>query len=187
VGITPILEAIYKGYNIVDVAKQINVSVTILLTWLDNEGLMQKVEDATKFSAEGYLSEASTLLREAQTEFQLKKAKEIASHGRFMASKLDKPKYGNDNTKLGNATGLTFIMHMGAGTAAIQATMAPEAHVRPAELQAIDGTFSIIPKPTPTQAVEPEAIGPFEEEPFIPDAKQVPLYLRPANIVHEDV
>ena len=187
IGLDPLLEEIYKGTNIVDVAKKINIGIGVLLTWLENEGHMQKVEDATKFSAEGYLSEASSLLREAQTDFQLKKAKEIASHGRFMASKLDKSKYGGDTKQIGNATGLTFIMHLGQGNnTAIQMNMVPETQARPAEIQAMEGSFAILPRPTPTSAREPDAIGPFEPVPFEPEEKSIPLYLRQADVVHED-
>lgn len=189
IGLDPILEHIYKGSNIVDVAKELNISITILLNWLENEGHMQRIEEATKFSAEGYISEAGNLLRTAQTDFQLKKAKEVANHGRFMASKLDKSKYGADNKQVGNTAGVTFIMHMGDKTITATATNPNENHYvnlpPPKELGFIDGTYNpteltvlpVIDVPPLPGVREPDSLGPFEPVPFEPTIHLLPGYL----------
>lgn len=104
VGIVPILEFLYKGNLLIDVAEALNVSYTILKTWADNEGHMEAIEEAQKISAEGYLADGLRRLREAKTDFELKQAKEMVAHARFMASKKDKTQYGNTEDKNG-ATG----------------------------------------------------------------------------------
>lgn len=185
IGIDAILEYIYKARNLIDVAKEINVSVTCLLNWLENEGHMQKIENATRFSAEGYLSEASTMLRNAQTDFELKKAKEIASHGRFMASKLDKTKYGQDQQKMGNATGVTFIMHMGDKTLNVSAIAHAQDALPPPELGFINAEYSLIKgepiTPIPLDVAPPDTLGPFEPVPFEPVAADIPEHLAEIN------
>jgi len=183
IGIDAVLEEVYKGSNIVDVAQRINISIGVFLAWLHEEGHIQRFEDATKMSAEGYLSEAGRLLRNAQNDFELKKATKIADHGRFLASKLDKQRYGQDNTKLGNATGVTFVMHIGGHTQSIQTMVEPDHVIRhtPPEIRTIEGTFAILPNPTtptPEGVLEPEDIGPFEDAPFIPKAEAIPTYLK---------
>jgi hypothetical protein len=179
IGIDAILEEIYKGANIVDVARALNVSIGILLSWIDAGGYTQRIEDATTFSAEGHLSEAGRLLREARNDFDLKKAKQLADHGRFMATKLNKPKYGQDNSKLANATGVTFNMHIDGRQQTIHMVQTDSVVPikAPPEIRALEGTFSIIP-PTPDGVCEPEDIGPFEPAPFEPDAESIPTYLK---------
>lgn len=186
-GVDAILEEIYKGRNIVDVAKTLNISITILLNWLENEGHMERVEKATKFSAEGYISEATQLLREARNDFELKKADKIATHGRFLASKLNRQVYGQEKPESAPAAGVTFIMHMGEKQVNVT-TVDPSAGQtraqRPAEIEADDTMFSIVPHRTMFRATdnpdvaEPDAIGPFEPEPLLLDGAPVPDYLK---------
>jgi hypothetical protein len=186
IGIDAVLEYIYKGNNIVGVAEQLGISITILLNWAENEGHMQKLEDAHKFSAEGYLHEAATLLRTARTEFDLKKADKVANHGRFMASKLDKSKYGADNKTQGNTAGVTFVMHMGDRTATVSLQNDTYKQVPPpAEAGFINGTYKLADESaledalftTPAHVLPPDDIGPFEPEPFFPELDEKPDYL----------
>lgn len=185
IGIDAILEEMYKGRNIVDVAKTLNVSITILLNWITNEGHMQAVDAAAKWSAEGYISEASEMLRSASNDFELKKAKELATHGRFMASKLNRGTYGQEKPDAAPPVGVTFIMHMGEKTlhmptidAKVVATQTPD------EITQDDHTFSIRPYRAMFNAtknpevVEPDAIGPFEPEPLILEGAPPPDYLK---------
>jgi hypothetical protein len=187
IGIDAILEDVYKGNNIVDVAKKLNVSIGILLTWLENEGHMATIEKAYTFSAEGYISESMSLLREAQTDFELKKAKEVAKMGQFMASKMDKSKYGNDN-KHATSAPVQFIMHIGDKSARIDVHDAANGAIEstattiPREIQRTSDSFSILPiapPPADVKPPDPHSIGPFEPEPFVPDVETMPAYLEP--------
>lgn len=186
IGIDAILERIYKAANIVDVAEEINISITLLLNWLENEGHMKRVEDAHTFSAEGYLSEAAKLLRTARTDFDLKKADKVANHGRFMASKLDKRKYGTDAVPKAVGGGVTFIMHMGNKTAHITTQSALQPNSRPAEARQIRGEYPVLTAAyeaeqtafvVPEHVYPPDDIGPFEDMPFEPDGNSLPEYL----------
>jgi hypothetical protein len=185
VGISAIIERIYKAANLIDVARELNISVVVLLNWIEQEGHGDRVQKAMTFSSEGYLSEAATLLRAATNDFELKKAKEIGAHGRFMASKLDKPKYGNDNSRSGEGTEVHFVLHMGGAAKRIE-LQEQTAIPPPAEAGFIRGQFKLTQEEiqtafiVPDDAATPESIGPFEDEPFEPIADTMPEYLKRA-------
>lgn len=178
IGIEAVLEQIYRGNNIVDVARMLDIGIGVLLNWLNNEGHMQKVEEATVFSAEGHLSDAARLLREASTDFEFKKAKELASHGRFMATKLNRTKYGDTQKALPPSNQLQFVLHMGGMapqkiTGTVIENEAPPQHL---EMDRREGVFSLFP--TPQGVAAPDAIGPFEAPPMEPSRDNVPEHLR---------
>src|SRR5690606_23987484 len=114
IGILPIVEYIYKGNTILDVAREIDLPVTYLMRWIEDNSYQQAIEDASRVSAEGFLSTAYNDLRQAETDFQYKKAKESLNHARFMASKLDKPTYGTDQQVQGAASGIQYIFNIGS-------------------------------------------------------------------------
>lgn len=114
IGILPIVEYIYKGNTIIDCAAEMDIPVTHLLNWLDDRGYMQQIEDAYAWSAQGYLSQAARELRQATNEMAFKKAKEMLSHARFMASKHDRKKYGESaNGKGGSGSGIQYFIQIG--------------------------------------------------------------------------
>lgn len=130
VGIVPILEFIYKGNLLIDVAEALNVSYTILQTWAENEGHEAAIEEAQRISAEGYLAEGLKRLKRAQTDFELKQAKEMIAHARFMASKKDKTQYGSTEQTGVEKAGVSYVFNI-AGSVAVQApaTATPQAQV----------------------------------------------------------
>ena len=113
VGIVPMLEFLYKGNTILDLAAEMDIAVTILRRWIKEENHTADVEEAERVSAEGYLAKAHKKLREANNEFEFKKAKEELNHARFMATKKDKPGYGEKIPgQLGSGNGVTFVLNM---------------------------------------------------------------------------
>lgn len=94
VGITAILEFIYKGNLLIDVAEAVNVPLTALRLWVENEDHTRDIDEAETISAEGYLAEGMRRLKNAPTEFELKRAKEMIRHAQYMAGKKNKPTYG---------------------------------------------------------------------------------------------
>lgn len=94
VGIAPIIEFIYKGHMLIDVAEAVDVPLTVLQIWVEHEGHTRAISDAETQSAEGYLAEGMRRLRTAQTEFELRRAKEMIKHAQYMAGKKNKPMYG---------------------------------------------------------------------------------------------
>ncbi len=119
IGITPIVECIYKGNLLLDVAEQMNVSLTILRKWVEEEGHGATVEDAETISAEGFLAEGMRLVRTAENAFQLSKAKEMIRHAQYMASKKNKKTYGNTDAAQQGA-GVQYVFNIGQNTTAPQ-------------------------------------------------------------------
>lgn len=162
VGLTSVLEHIYRGNTIMDVADELSISITVLLRWIEENGHALKVETAEQISADFYVSEGTRLLRKATTDFELKKAKEVASHGRWLASKLDKSKFGGDTQQAGN-TGATVTYIFNVGNKTQQAKMGAEPiDVTPSrqELPILDDTLNHIPlvfNPVGLMAIERDA------------------------------
>lgn len=186
IGIAPILEELCRGNNIVDVASTLNVSITVLTNWVEQEGYSVQVDKAITFSAEGYVSQARKLIKAADNDFQLRKATLLTRHSEFMASKVNKPKFGGEMSKAPSG-GVTFIMHMGDETRQVTARVvdnsAPIAPM-PKEIQnnVLEGTYAITPSwSINEEAAEPDEVGPFEPEPFIPIPSEAPEGLDPMN------
>lgn len=173
VGIVPMLEYIYKGNLLIDVAEALNVSFTILTTWAENEQHMEAIEEAEKISAEGYLAEGQRRLREATNDFELKRAKEMINHARFMASKKDKARYGNNEQMgVGDKAGVSYVFNIG-GNVVTQVTTTPPEGEEPARviegeskpvqvdlMKQIDADFETIfgtePEPVPAKRPVPK-------------------------------
>lgn len=117
VGIVPILEYIYKGNLLIDVAEALNVSLTILNTWVEREGHGAVIEEAEQISAEGYLAEGQRKLREATNSFELAKAREMVKQAQFLASKKNKRKYGSSDANTQGA-GVSYIFNIGGEVSA---------------------------------------------------------------------
>jgi hypothetical protein len=131
VGIVPILEYIYKGNLLIDVAEALNVSFTILTTWAENEGHSEAIEEAQRISAEGYLAEGMRRLRDAGTDFELKRAKEMINHARFMAAKKDKSVYGSNEQQAGaEKAGVSYVFNI-AGNVVAHSAPTVEAAAEP--------------------------------------------------------
>ncbi|MES2704809.1 MAG: hypothetical protein V4649_19370 [Bacteroidota bacterium] len=117
VGIIPVLEYIYKGNLLIDVAECLNVSMTVLQTWVDNEGHGAAIEEAETISAEGYLAEGMRKLRQAGNAFELSQAKEMVRNAQFMASKKNKKTYGNTDAALQGA-GVSYVFNINGNSSA---------------------------------------------------------------------
>lgn len=94
VGLEAILEFIYKGNLLIDVAEATDVPLMKLRKWVEDRGYFQQVEDAETQSADGYLAFARHALKNAPTEFELRRAKELMKHAQFMAENKNKQTYG---------------------------------------------------------------------------------------------
>lgn len=99
VGIEAILEFIYKGNLLIDVAEATNVPLMRLRKWVEDRGYYQQVEDAETQSADGYLAAAHHKIKTAPTEFELRRAKELMKHAQFMAENKNKHTYGGGVAK----------------------------------------------------------------------------------------
>jgi hypothetical protein len=191
VGIDAMLDEVRKGHNLVEIAESLNVSIGVLLRWIDCEGHVQVFDDAFQFSAEGHLAYASKAIRDAENEFQLKKAKELATHGRFMASKLNRNKYGNEAAKPNTGNVVQFVLHMGTATPPQRIDVIDGEIIAPShEINGIindESGFTMLAEPdtwkelmfqTPAGVVPHDPTGPFEPEPFRPYFEDMPVYLK---------
>jgi hypothetical protein len=187
VGIEAMLDEIRKGHNLVEIAEVLDVSIGVLLRWIDVEGHTTHIDEAFKFSAEGHLAKAAKAISQAENDFQLKKAKEMANHGRFMASKMDRNKYGAEAQKTATGNIVQFVLHMGQGAPpkVIEAFEGTADRVGHSEIVNDGHMFRMLPTVAPTDMLfvtpegvaPPDNLGPFEEEPFMPDTSTVPEYL----------
>ena len=85
------------GISMTDIAqKQIGVDITTLSRWLSSDPQRSACARAARISAAAAWDEAAaTVIKEAKSKFQLDKARELASHFRWRASKLAPKEYGD--------------------------------------------------------------------------------------------
>lgn len=125
IGIVPIKEYIYRGATIIDLAETLNLPVTTLRTWIEENGYQGEVEEASTLSAEGYIRQGEIMLRSAANKFDLDKAKAMIEHGRWMASKKDKKTYGTQPGELGGPAAVSYVFQIGDNSAVQVNTQAP--------------------------------------------------------------
>lgn len=127
IGIVPIKEFMYRGATIIDLAEALNLPVTTLRTWIEENNYQAELEEASTLSAEGYIRQGEQMLKQATNKFELDKAKAMIEHGRFMASKKDKKTYGNTQQELSGAGAqVSYIFQVGDGSN-VQINHAPHA------------------------------------------------------------
>lgn len=133
VGLVPIKERLFKGATLLEVAEELNLPLTAIHMWVENEGHESAIEEASVLSAEGYVVEGQRMLRLANNKFELDKAKAMIEHGRWMASKKDKKTYGATVNELGQTAAVSYVFNIG-GNAAVQLntrTQEPDRPVAP--------------------------------------------------------
>jgi hypothetical protein len=145
IGLVPIKEFLYRGATIIDLADELNLPVTTLRTWIDENGYQGEVEEASVLSAEGYIRNGEVMLKAAITKFDLDKAKAMIEHGRWMASKKDKKTYGQSAAELGQqaAVSYTFIVGDNAAVQVNANNPAPDPKALNANVQDMPVTFSL--------------------------------------------
>lgn len=108
-GTEAFLELTLDGATFTDIAKQVGVSRWAILKWLAaDEKRYQKAQHARTLSAAAHEELAEADLRKARNEFQLAKARELAHHRRWRASKLDPANYSS-RTELTGARGAPLV------------------------------------------------------------------------------
>jgi hypothetical protein len=117
IGLVPIKEYIYRGATILDLADELNLPVTTLRTWIEENGYQGELEEASTLSAEGYIRQGEIMLKAAANKFDLDKAKAMIEHGRWMASKKDKKTYGQSAAELGQQAAVSYTFIVGENSA----------------------------------------------------------------------
>lgn len=97
VGIDEIVEMIaVEGASLRGIANEVGVSAGSLLTWIEADPERSaRVRDARAQLAKLWDEKAEDVLQQADDEFKLKKARELASHYRWRASKTAPREYGD--------------------------------------------------------------------------------------------
>ena len=116
-GIVPIKEFLLRGSTLVDVADAINLPLTHLHKWIEENNYKPEIEEASTLSAEGYLHRGEKMLHAAKNQFELRKAKAMLEHGRFMAAKKNKTVYGNEKDIAAAPVGVSYTFNIGSVTA----------------------------------------------------------------------
>lgn len=205
VGIEPILEFIYKGNLLIDVARATDVPLLRLRRWVEDRGYFAQVEDAETQSADGYLARAREAMENAPTEFELRRAKEMIKFAQFMAENKNKHVYGGGVGKQKNAP-VKYEFHIGVAanpdTAAAVASAVIDGESRRIEKEAASNkqvTLSlaelfpgikeqqledikptlVAPRPVTPTAETPD-VGPFYDDPTDQEnAVLPPHYMEP--------
>ena len=108
-GIDAYVEAITGGATMTDIAKKLRVSRGSLVNWLaDDPDRARRAHGARQVSAAAWDDRAEQAILDAKDVLGLAKARELAQHYRWRASKLD-PAY-SDKLGIGQAAGLPPIV-----------------------------------------------------------------------------
>lgn len=102
-GLDAVCEAIVSGGTLTFVAADAGVSLTRLLAWIEvTPERSARVREARATTGRLWDEKAETEIRDAPDEFGLKKAKELAHHYRWRASKIAAREYGDAVTLKGD-------------------------------------------------------------------------------------
>lgn len=199
IGIGPIMEYIIKGRLRIDVSEATDVPFATLCSWLAHNNYLDQVEEAEMYSAEGYLAMAQKLLRDAETDFDMRKARAMISHAEYMAERKNKEKYGTP--KAGTQIGSVVYYNINlAGTPkktaadVIEGTVAETAPAALQGLPAPDPLPSPLPAPADALAaqrdafpVPPAALPSLDASPSVRHlAQTIPPYAPPYRVVEKD-
>lgn len=104
-GIEAVCDRIGDGKSLTAIAEEIPVSIGSLLTWIKGDPERSaRAREARQATAQGWDEMAEAELRNAADAFELAKARELASHFRWRASKIAPADYG-DKVQLADADG----------------------------------------------------------------------------------
>lgn len=106
IGVEEIVEMIGEdGASLRGIANQVGVSATALLNWIAADPERSaRVREARAEMAKVWDEKAEDLLRQAEDEFELKKAKELAHHYRWRARATAPKDYGDQVEVRGSVT-----------------------------------------------------------------------------------
>ncbi len=101
-GLDALCEAITDRKTMTAISEEIGVSIGSLLTWIEaNPERSARVKDVRRATARIWDEQAETEIRAAEDDLGLRKAKELAHHYRWRASKIS-PEYGDRQVLAGD-------------------------------------------------------------------------------------
>lgn len=101
-GLEAVCNDIADRKSLTAIAEHVGVSIGTLLTWVDKDAERSaRVREARRAVARLWDEQAETEIRGAGDDFELRRAKELAHHYRWRASKIS-PEYGDAVTLKGD-------------------------------------------------------------------------------------
>ncbi len=95
-GVDAVCEAIMDRKSLTLIASEAGTSLTTLLRWLDADSERSaRVREARSAMGKIWDERAESVIEDAQDEFELKKAKELAHHYRWRSAKVAPRDYGD--------------------------------------------------------------------------------------------
>lgn len=108
-GIDALCERITAGESQTAVASSLGVGIASLITWIAADfERSARMKEARAAAAGSYADKAEAVLAEATDPFELAKARELASHYRWRASKSNPREYG-DKLEIDQTTTFTNL------------------------------------------------------------------------------
>ena len=108
-GIDQICEDLASCKTMTSIAEQIGVSKGSLIAWIaEDADRSARTKDARNLAAIFWEEQAELVVKDALDEFELKKARELAQHYRWRASKIAPREYG-DKLEVNN-TGMPMVV-----------------------------------------------------------------------------
>lgn len=108
-GVDSVCDSVGNGQSLTSIAAQVGVSIGALLGWIEADSERSaRVREVRTMMAAYWVERAETEIRDSADEFELKKAKELAHHYRWKASKIAPRDYG-DKLEVNN-TGLPMVI-----------------------------------------------------------------------------
>jgi transposase len=104
-GIDALVEKIIEGKLQREICRDIGVAISSMVDWIaEDDERARRVKEARRAAARTYEEQAEQVIRDAAVRFELAKAKELAHHYRWRASRMD-PAY-SEKVAIGAATDL---------------------------------------------------------------------------------
>ena len=95
VGIYTICDLVERGNGMYAIAEKLDISTTALRNWVNSrQEYRTLVNEAYRYAGDAYAFKAEAAFENAVTKEQIAVAGKLAEHYRWMASRLDKERYG---------------------------------------------------------------------------------------------
>jgi transposase-like protein len=90
-----VCDALAAGTTLTGLAGELGVGKATLLRWVDHPDRFARVREARRAAAKMWDEKAEQVLQDAADPFQLAKARELAQHYRWRATKIAPAEYGD--------------------------------------------------------------------------------------------
>lgn len=113
-GIDAVCEAIGDGETLTAIAERVGVSIGSLSAWLEADAERSaRAREVRRAMGRVWDEKAETEIRAAEDDLGLRKAKELAHHYRWRASKISAAEYGDRVTHAGDPSAPIGLEHSG--------------------------------------------------------------------------